>query len=139
MGLLYSNYESQNNSVTNNTTKINAVSGTLTKTYQKSYFIKENAIYDLFGESPFRKEKIKREKSTQPSNYRTYEDVTEYDSYISSDGEKDYYTYYKHIPIIILQIMLCGENKQIYEVIDKEYYDDMFKADIVEKVSDGNE
>ena len=137
MGLLYSNYESQNNSVTNNTTKINAVSGTLTKTYQKSYFIKENDIYDLFGESPFRKIKIERKKLPKPSYYRNYEDVTEYDSYITSSDGRDYDVYYKHIPIIILQIMLCGENKQIYEVIDKEDYDDMFKADLVEKVSDG--
>ena len=81
--------------------------------------------------------KIERKKLPKPSYYRNYEDVTEYDSYITSSDGRDYDVYYKHIPIIILQIMLCGENIQIYEVIDKEDYDDMFKADLVEKVSDG--
>ena len=38
MGLLYSHYET--NPITNNNLKINAVSGTLTKTFYKSYFMR---------------------------------------------------------------------------------------------------
>ena len=38
MGLLYSHYEA--NPITNNNLKINAVSGTLCKTFRKSYFVR---------------------------------------------------------------------------------------------------
>lgn len=120
MGLLYSNYESQNN--TTNNLKINAVSGTLTKTYPKSYFINENKLYELYSNEPYRKVKLKETR-----NY--YDRPEKYDSYEGNE----YKTYYKHIPIIILQIMLAGENQKIYEVIDKEDYDKMFGVERVDK------
>lgn len=46
MGLLYSRYEA--NPITNNNIRVDAVSGTLTKTFRKSYFVRfqKNSIME---------------------------------------------------------------------------------------------
>lgn len=100
MGILYSHYES------NNSTKINAVSGTLTKTYKDSYFVKFDketpCERSYFGEKSFRGE--------WSSYYGRWEDKT---------------------PIVILQVMLC-DGGYLVEAIDKEDYEKLFE----EKVGD---
>ena len=105
MGLLYDNYEC--NPVTNNTTKINAVSGTLTKTYKDSYFVKfdkGSSMEDTyFDEKPFRV------------------------------GENNYYGGRTlETPIIILQVMLCGNDSYLVEAIDKDKYEKIFKEKVGE-------
>ena len=104
MGLFYDNYEC--NPVTNNTTKINAVSGTLTKTYKDSYFVKFDKGSSMedkyFDENPFR------------------------------CGEKTYTGFRTpEVPIIVLQVMLC-DNGYLVEAIDKDKYEKIFKEKVGE-------
>lgn len=87
MALLYNNYE--------NNMKINAVSGTLTKTYKDSYFVR------------FQKE------SQMEANY-----INDKKSF-RTDG-------YNNIEVVVLQIMICGNDTFLIEAIDKEKYEKMF-------------
>lgn len=95
MGLLYSHYEA------NPTTNINAVSGTLIKTFRKSFFkrfhMKSSMADYVFDEKT-------------PSLGKYSEEI------------------------VILQIMLCGDNEFLAELIYKEDYDEMF-----EKLEGNNE
>ena len=100
MGLLYSHYEA--NPVTNN--NINAVSGTLVKTFQKSYFITCE-----FG-SYLAKGLFDEEKP-------------------NLGYENDYYVYARGKEVVIIQIMLCGEKRLLVEVINKEDYDEIFNLE----------
>lgn len=113
MGLLYSNYEA--NPVTNNT--LNAVSGTLTKTYRDSYFtrIKMQSVNEHFY---FRESKPSRVIDKNYSYITNYEEC---------DGR-----YYKLKEIVVLQVMLCSDENFLVEAIDKEDYDRMF-ANVVSK------
>lgn len=98
MGLLYSNYECNPTSNTN----INAVSGTLIKTYKDSYFL--TTEFDSYlAKGLFDKEK-------------------------PNLGYCRGYGYERGREVIILQIMLCGNKKILIEVINKEDYDKMFKV-----------
>ena len=110
MGLLYSNYEA--NPVTNNSLNINAVSGTLTKTYEGSYFrrFSKDSVCEHFY---FREEKPSRVigKGYFDSGYRYN---SEYEGYNNM--------YYKLKEIVILQVMLCSNDDFLVEAIDKEVY-----------------
>lgn len=97
MGLLYSHYEA--NPTTN--IKVNAVSGTLVKTFRKSFF-KRFHMKSSMADYVFDEEK--------PS--------------LGNRSEE----------IVILQIMLCGDNEFLAELIYKEDYDEMF-----EKLEGNNE
>lgn len=100
MGLLYSHYEA--NPVTNN--NINAVSGTLVKTFKKSYFITcEFGSY--LAKGLFDKEKPNLGYQSVYSNYARGNEV------------------------VVLQTMLCGENRLLVEVINKEDYDKIFNLE----------
>ena len=96
MGLLYSHYSA--NPTTN--VNVNAVSGTLTKTFRKSYFI--------------------------TCEFNSYLAYGLFDDDSPNLGEKGDYGYVKGRKIVVLQIMLCGDEKILVEVIDKEDYDEMF-------------
>lgn len=99
MGLLYSHYEA--NPVTNN--NINAVSGTLVKTFKKSYFVTcEFGSYLARG--LFDKEK-------------------------PNLGYQNTYSYVRGKEVVVLQIMLCGENRLLAEIINKEDYDELFNLE----------
>ena len=88
MGLLYSNYEANQ--------KINAVSGTLTKTFKDSYFVR------------FKKgSQTEREYLNDNHCYRRSE-------------------YNKKTDIVVLQVMLMSEENYIVEAIDKEKYEKIF-------------
>lgn len=113
MGLLYSNYEC--NPVTNNSLKINAVSGTLTKTYKKSFFVRftKNSTMENFY---FRENKPSRIIKSSSSSF-----------HIKGDNEEYYNgSYYELKEIVVLQIMLCSDDNYLVEAIDKEDYDEMF-------------
>lgn len=94
MGLLYSHYEA------NPTTKINAVSGTLVKTFRKSFFkrfhMKSNMADYIFDEE---KPSLKDQR------------------------------YYNSAEVVVLQVMLCGDNEFLAELIYKKDYDEMFNIE----------
>lgn len=94
MGILYSHYEA--NPKTN--LNINAVSGTLTKTFKDSYF-------------------VRFEKGSR------MEDCYFDENYCYRDNENQT----KKIEIIVLQVMLCGDGSYLVEAIDKEKYEKMFE------------
>lgn len=96
MGLLYSHYES--NPKTN--LNINAVSGTLTKTFKDSYFVR-------FEKGSKMEERCFNDKYC----YR-------YSEFLN-----------KKIEIVVLQVMLCGEDSYLVEAIDKEIYEKMFERE----------
>ena len=117
MGLLYSHYEA--NPITNNNLKINAVSGTLCKTFRKSYFVRfqEGSAMEHF----YFDEDTPARIIEKDYHYLSSKD----DKYIYS-SYKDYY--YKLKPVVVLQVMLCAENNFLIEAIDKEDYDELFNT-----------
>ncbi|MBR6689734.1 MAG: hypothetical protein IKL65_00185 [Bacilli bacterium] len=117
MGLLYSHYEA--NPVTNNSFKINAVSGTLTKTYKDSYFVRFQRG-SLMEEFYFREEKPSRTIGSGRDNLWDVNDTENYESYKGR--------YYKVKEIVVLQVMLCADNNYLVEAIDKENYEKMFES-----------
>lgn len=118
MGLLYSNYDC--NPVTNNSLKINAVSGTLTKTYKDSYFSRfekdSSTEYFYFRES-------------KPSRIVHCRWAT--GSYKAEGEEKYNDKFFSLKEIVVLQIMLCSDNNYLVEAIDKEDYDKMFENKVL--------
>ena len=94
MGLLYSHYEA--NPTTN--VKVNAVSGTLIKTFRKSFF-KRFHMKSKMADYVFDEDK--------PSLHNIE-------------------TFYNAKEIVVLQIMLCGDNELLAEMIYKDDYDEMF-------------
>ena len=98
MGLLYSNYEC--NPVTNNTLKINACSGGIYKTYKESWFTKFHLESDLAETllKPYDNE-IKTSRDT------------------SETGYFGYYTEEHKEPVIILQMIICGDMEVLAEII----------------------
>lgn len=90
------------NSYTSNPTasiKVNSVSGTLAKTLKDSFFVRFNM-----------------ESSLANSIFKKFE------PYIENS-----YGYGSKIPIVVLQVMLCGDKEFLAEIITKEDYDKMFK------------
>ena len=117
MGLLYSHYEA--NPITNNNLKINAVSGTLCKTFRKSYFVRfqQDSPMERFY---FNEDIPSRIIEKSSHGFFSKEDKFIYKYY------KD--CYYKLKEVVILQIMLCSENNFIIEAIDKDDYEEMFNT-----------
>lgn len=130
MGLLYTNYQSNSkcSPVTNNSLNINAVSGTLTKTFNNSFF--KRFEKDSYCEKIyFREDKpsriiSKREKGC--INDRE-QDEEYYDGY-----------YYKLKEIIVLQVMILPNNNYLVEAIDKENYDAIFENEVLGDDDSGN-
>lgn len=101
MGLLVSNYSA--NPVTNNSVQINAVSGTLAKTFRDSFFVRFHMKSEL------------AESYLGVESYRLVA-VSKY------NNEK--------VPTVVLQTMLCEDNQFLCEIIDKEKYDLMFTGEV---------
>lgn len=101
MGLLYSNCEC--NPVTNNTLKINACSGGIYKTYKESWFIRFHLKSDL------------AEKLFKP-----------YDNEIKTSG---YCTKEHKEPVIVLQMIICGDMEVIAEIIREKDFDKYFEIE----------
>lgn len=81
----------------NNSIKINAVSGTIVKNYRKSFILRFNMgslmADHILSENPF----------------------------IAKN--------YIKIPIVVLQVMLCGDKELLAEIMWKEDFDEIFKAE----------
>lgn len=92
------------------TTNINAVSETLTKTFRKSFFKRFN-INSKMADYVFNENKP---TLTNPA---------------CSDARK----------IVILQIMLCGNNELLAEIIYKEDYDELFNVEIENDLKESGE
>lgn len=92
----------------NNTLKINACSGGIYKTYKESWFTKFNLNSDL------------AEKLFKP-----------YDNEISTSRgtyDMDYHIYIENAePVIILQMVMCGDMEVIAEVIREEDFNKYFE------------
>ena len=105
-----------NNTVTDNSCsmRINAVNGTLVKNYKDSFFrrfhMKSKFAEQVLSENPT--------MSTQVTN---------------GYGAK----YSQNKPIVVLQVMLCGEGELIAEIMWKDDFDKMFK--IIEEVQPESE
>lgn len=98
MGLLYSNYVS--NPTTN--LNVNTVSGTLVKTFRKSFFKRFHM-------------------NSEMADYIFNEDKP-----ALKDQE-----YYNSKEIVVLQIMLCGDDEFLAEIIYKEDYDEIFENKVL--------
>lgn len=111
MGLLYSNYECK--PITNNTLKINACSGGIYKTYKESWFkrfhLKSETAEKLF--KPYgNEEKISKD---------TIEQYSWGGSYTKEHKE----------PVIILQMVICGDMEVIAELITEKDFNKYFEEE----------
>ena len=110
MGLLYSNYEC--NPVTNNhnSLKINACSGGIYKTYKESWFTRFNLKSDMAERlfKPYDNE-IKTSKTTR-----------EKAGYKNTWGDEVYRDVEHKEPVIILQMIICGDMEVIAELIKEK-------------------
>lgn len=101
MGLLYSNYEA--NPITNNNIRFNSVSGTLVKTFRKSYFV--------------------------TCKFGSYLAQGLFDEDKPNLGYEYNFRYCNGREVVVLQIMLCSEDRLLIEVINKDDYEEMFKIE----------
>ena len=120
MGLFYDNYQTNykpttNNNI-NNKLNINAISGTLVKTYKDSYIVRfqkgspmENFYFD----------------ELQP---RKIMDRTK-DRYLFKYDEEYDDWYYKLKDVVVLQVMLMSDNGYLVEAMDRDKFDEMFQIE----------
>lgn len=103
---MFDNY----NKTTNNL-KINACSGGIYKTYKESWFKRFHLKSELM------------EFLSNPTRIRYYSEANDYmiGDYYKNSSYTDYYK--KAKPIIILQMVICGEMEVIAEIIYKEDLD----------------
>ena len=80
------------------TVNINAVSGTIVKNYKDSFILRFHMKSEMANTILDKKPRLK---------------------------EKDYSDEYK--PIVVLQVMLCGEQELLAEIMWKEDFDKMFE------------
>ena len=114
MSLLYNHYEA--NPITNNNLKINAVSGTLCKTFRKSYFVRFQKGSPM--EHFYFRDETYPGKIISQSSIRKYGKEEKWEYYENS--------YYELKEVVVLQVMLCSENNFLIEAIDNEDYEEMF-------------
>lgn len=81
----------------NNSIKINAVSGTIVKNYRKSFILR-------FKMGSLMADHILSENPFIENNYIK-------------------------IPIVVLQVMLCGDKELLAEIMWKDNFDEIFKAE----------
>lgn len=108
MGLLYSNYEC--NPVTNNTLKINACSGGIYKTYKESWFTRFHLKSDLA-------DKLFKPYENEMKTSRDTWEGSGFDRYNQEHKE----------PVIILQMIICGDMEVIAEVITEKDFNKYFE------------
>lgn len=110
MGLLYSNYEC--NPVTNNTLKINACSGGIYKTYKESWFTRFHLKSDLA-------EKL----------FKPYDNEIKTSRDTLMDGYYGYCTKEHKEPVIVLQMIICGDMEVIAEIIREKDFNKYFEIE----------
>lgn len=113
---MFDNY-SRNNYNNPQTVNINAVGGTIIKNYRDSFMVRFN-MESRMGEAllcknPALTKKIKCHNGTYSS---WEEEVKE--------------------PVVVLQVMLCGEQELLAEVMWKEDFDKMFEPRTCKEVSE---
>ena len=102
-----------NTTNTTNTVKINACNGGIYKTYKESWFIRFN-FKSILSDKLFRKEKCFY-------NVRTNKfAIDEYELKCSSYDDKNIYE------VVVLQMIICGEDEVIAELITKDDFDKKF-------------
>lgn len=113
MGLFYDNYQNTYSPVTNNKLNINAISGTLVKTYKDSFIVRfaKNSPMEHFYLDDIQPRKI-----------------IEDDASFSDYDEKYKGVYYKLQDIVVLQVMLMSDDNYLVEAIDKDKFDAMFET-----------
>lgn len=120
MGLLYDNYQTTYNPTTTNNNKlnINAISGTLVKTYKDSFIVRfeKGSAMEHFYLDDIRPRKIIKECTYTETEYDE-----EYEVYCSM--------YYILKDIVVLQVMLMSDNNYLVEAIDKDKFDKMFELE----------
>lgn len=104
----------------NQSLNINAVSGTIVKSCVKSFIIRFNAkseiAKDILDKNPRMVKYTEYHENRYGSGHRYAEPIYE--------------------PIVVLQIMLCGDNEFLAEIIWKEDFDKMMEPQIVELKDD---
>ena len=108
---MFNSYNKTKN-VYNNTLKINACSG---------------GIYKTFRESWFKRVHLNSELMESLSNFSNVRYKTSSNDYILPEDK--YYGYENAKPIVVLQMVICGDMEVIAEIIYKEDFDKYFIND----------
>lgn len=108
------NSYSRNNYNNPQTVNINAVSGTIIKNYRDSFMVRFN-MKSKMGEVLLCKDPImtKRIEHRIGNTYSSWEEEIKE-------------------PVVVLQVMLCGEQELLAEVMWKEDFDKMFESQIAD-------
>lgn len=106
---MLNSYSSGGNASVNNSIKINAVTGNILKNYQKSFFkrfkLESKLATQLFDEEQPHLSKFTKE----------YYDNS-YNSYMNEEKR----------PVVIIQMMMCGESEVLAEIMWKDDFDELF-------------
>lgn len=108
MGLLYSDNSARNTPTYNNNLKINACSGGIYKTYKESWFTRFNLKSEI-AEVLFKS--YDNEIKTSPDTY-----------------DEGHYTSVHKEPVIILQMVICGDMEVIAELIKEKDFNKYFEV-----------
>lgn len=100
-----------NSSKTTNNIELNAITGTIVKNYKDSFF-KRFSLHD----------KIANQLFDEGGAYLTKVETKYYDN----SSYKSYHSETK-IPVVILQMMMCGKDEVLCELIFKEDFDKLFE------------
>lgn len=109
---MLNSYSSGGNSSINSSIKINAVTGNILKNYQKSFFKR----FKLDSEMA---KQLFDEEQPHLSKY-TYQ-------YYDNDSYKGYKKEEKR-PVVIIQMMMCGESEVLAEIMWQDDFDKMFEG-----------
>lgn len=102
--------------------KINACSGGIYKTYPESWF-KQFHVNSALAEILFRKEECFYNKS---SNKYSSDKYSLEPHYYSGSGDEDI------CEVVILQMIICGDEKVLAEIITKNDFEKNLKSEIKE-------
>jgi hypothetical protein len=116
-------FDTYNGGDISHSVKINACSGGIYKTYPESWF-EQFHIDSKLAEALFRKEKCFYNKSTNKYSSDKYSLMPVY--YSGSDDEDI-------CEVVILQMIICGEEKVLAEIITKEDFERNLKLEIKEE------
>lgn len=107
---MFDNY-SRNSYNNPQTVNINAVSGTIVKNYKDSFILRCNMKSETAGELLDKEPKLTRRIVKHPGTYHSWEEQVKE-------------------PVVVLQVMLCGEQELLAEVIWKDDFDKMLEPKV---------
>lgn len=117
MGLLYTDNSVRNTPTYNNTLKINACSGGIYKTYKESWFTRFHLESEL-AETLFK---------PYDNEIKTAKDTTEKQDYTDRWGNYVYTNKVHKEPVVILQMIICGDMEVIAEIITEKDFNRYFE------------